>query len=209
MSRARTATVVLVFIVLQATNAAVVSILGLYVTRTLGLDVMWSGAALAVSAALEIPALLALGRLSRRFSDLALLTSGCLAGIAYYAAMAAVTGPVLLIGLQALNAWFFAMVAGTGLTIFQRIILRPGVATGLFTNTRRIGAIVSGPLIGLAALTTFGYRTVFAACAVLTVAALITTRAVTRPHGPQSKPGHRPLRPRRVVPNPSVVVGDQ
>jgi hypothetical protein len=30
-------------------------------------------------------------------------------------------------------------------------------------------------------LTSFGYRTVFAACAVLTVAALITTRAVARP----------------------------
>ena len=54
--------------------------------------------------------------------------------------------------------------------------------TGLYTNTRRLGAIVSGPLIGLGALTALGYQGVFAACAVLTVIALITTRVITRPH---------------------------
>ena len=63
--------------------------------------------------------------------------------------MAFVTGPVLLLGLQALNAWFFAVVAGVGLTLFQEIIPRPGLASGLYTNTRRVGAIVSGPIIGL------------------------------------------------------------
>jgi len=82
---------------------------------------------------------------------------------------------------QILNAWFFAVVAGTGLALFQRIIARPGAATGLYTNTRRLGAIVSGPLIGLGALTALGYRGVFAACAALTIIALITTRVVTRP----------------------------
>ena len=34
--------------------------------------------------------------------------------------MVFVSGPVLLIGLQLLNAWFFAAVAGIGLTLFQR-----------------------------------------------------------------------------------------
>jgi SET family sugar efflux transporter-like MFS transporter len=181
MSRARVATVMVVFIVLQATNSTVVSVMGLFVTDTLGLDVMWSGVALGVAAALEIPALLVIGRLSRRFSDLALIASGCLAGIAYYAAMTAVTGPVLLIGVQVLNAWFFAVVAGTGLSLFQRIIPRSGLATGLFTNTRRLGAIASGPIIGLSALSTLGYRVVFIACAALTVAALIIARVVARP----------------------------
>nr|WP_281171518.1 MFS transporter [Actinoplanes globisporus] len=181
MSRARVATVTAVFVVLQATNATVVSIMGLFVTDTLGINVMWSGAALGVAAALEIPALLAIGRLTHRFSDLALIASGCLAGVAYYAVMTVVPGPMLLLAAQVLNAWFFATIAGTGIALFQRIIPRPGLATGLFTNTRRLGAIASGPLIALAALTPLGYRAVFAACAVLTVAALITIRLAGRP----------------------------
>jgi SET family sugar efflux transporter-like MFS transporter len=162
MSRARVITITAVFVVLQATNSTVVTVMGLFVTRTLGLPVLWSGAALGAAAALEVPALLAIGRLSRRFSDLTLLASGCVAGIAY-AAMAAVTGPALLIAAQLLNAWFFAVVAGTGLSLFQLIVRRPGTATGLYTNTRRLGAIASGSLIGLGGLTSLGYRGVFAA----------------------------------------------
>src|SRR5687768_5065508 len=99
--------------------------MSLYVTETLGLDMMWAGAALGVAAGLEIPALLLIGRLSYRFSDLRLIASGCVVGIAYYAAMVFVPGPVLLIGLQVLDAWFFAVVAGVGLTLFQQIIPRP------------------------------------------------------------------------------------
>ena len=49
-------------------------------------------------------------------------------------------------------------------------------------NTRRIGAIVSGPIIALGAMTSLGYRGVFLACAVLTAAALVTVGAVDRVH---------------------------
>jgi SET family sugar efflux transporter-like MFS transporter len=143
--------------------------------------------ALGVAAGLEIPALLAIGRLSRRISDIPLIASGCIAGAAYYAAMATISSPMLLIAAQVLNAWFFAVVAGTGLTLFQRIIPRAGLAAGLYTNTRRLGAIASGPLIGIGALTTLGYRGVFIACAALTILALGALRVVARsprsPHG--------------------------
>jgi SET family sugar efflux transporter-like MFS transporter len=66
----------------------------------------------------------------RRTSDL--LSTGCLAGIAYYLALTFVTGPILLIGLQVLNAWFFAGIAGIGLPLFQEMIPRPGLSTGLY-----------------------------------------------------------------------------
>lgn len=180
MSRTRVAVIVLAFIALQATNAAVISVMTLYVTQTLQLNVLWAGVALGVAAGLEIPALLLIGKLSRRVSGLTLIASGCAAGIAYYAAMAYASGPLLLIGLQLLNAWFFAAVAGVGLTLFQQIIPRPGLATGLYMNTRRIGAIVSGPIIGLGAMPALGYRGVFAACAVLTTAALVAVGALNR-----------------------------
>lgn len=170
--RGRVAAVVIVFIALQATNSATVSVMSLFVTDRMGLDVAWAGIALGVASGVEIPALLLIGKLTGRVPGRLLLLSGCVAGAAYYAAMAFAHGPVLLLGLQMLNAWFFATVAGVGLTLFQQIIPRPGVAAGLYTNTRRLGAIAAGPLIGLGSVTRLGYGAVFAACAVITVAAL-------------------------------------
>jgi SET family sugar efflux transporter-like MFS transporter len=180
MSRVNIAVIVAAFIALQATNSTVVSIMSLFVTRALRLEVMWAGVALAVAAGLEIPALLLIGRLSQRFSSLGLIASGCLAGIVYYVAMAFVSGPVVLLGLQVLNAWFFAAVAGTGLALFQQIIPRPGLASGLYANTRRLGAIVSGPIISFGSLTPLGYSGIFVVCALLTVFALIMIGVVSR-----------------------------
>jgi SET family sugar efflux transporter-like MFS transporter len=98
-----------------------------------------------------------------------------------------------LIGLQVLNAWFFAAVAGVGLTLFQELIPRPGLASGLYVNTRRVGAIVAGPIIGLGSATSFGYGGVFLACAVLTVIALLTLasagRIAARPADREAVPG--------------------
>ena len=186
MPRAGVGLIVAAFIALQATNTAAVSIMSLFVTQRLGLDVIWAGVALGVAAALEIPALLIIARLNQRFSSLALITSGCIVGIAYYAAMAAVSGPVLLIAVQALNAWFVAVVAGVGLTLFQEIIPRPGLASGLYMNTRRLGAIVSGPVIAFGSMTTLGYSGVFAACAGLTALALAAITLVRRVNAPDT-----------------------
>jgi SET family sugar efflux transporter-like MFS transporter len=100
LSRAMVAVILGVSIVLQATNSATVSVMTLFVAETLRLDVTWAGVALAVAAALEVPALLLTGRLNRRFSSLTLIAAGCPAGIAFYAGMAAVSGPLLLLALQ-------------------------------------------------------------------------------------------------------------
>ena len=173
------------FVLLQAANATGMSIMTVYVTDTLQLDVMWAGIALGVAAALEVPALLLIGRLSGRFSPLGLIVTSCLAGIAYYLGLAAVTGPVLLIALQLLNAWSFAGLAGIGLPLFQQLIPRPGLSTGLYMNTRRLGAIVSGPIIAVGALTALGQRGIFVASAAVTVLGLLIIAAAywtTRRH---------------------------
>jgi SET family sugar efflux transporter-like MFS transporter len=172
--------IMVAFILLQATNATAMTIMTVYVTETLRLDVMWAGIALGVAAALEVPALLFIGRLSNRFSHLGLLSTGCLAGIAYYLGLTFVTGPVLLIGLQVLNAWFFAGIAGIGLPLFQEMIPRPGLSTGLYMNTRRIGAIVSGPIIAIGSLTVLGQRGIFVTSAVLTVIGLVIITVANR-----------------------------
>ena len=172
--------VVIGFIALQATNSAAVSIMSLFVTERLGLALIWSGIALGASALLEIPALLIIGRLSQRISSHTLIMSGCITGTVYYIAMAFVADPITLILLQVLNAWFFGIVAGVGLTTFQEMIPRPGLASGLFTNTRRLGAIVSGPIIALGSATAAGYQGTFAVCAALTAIALVLVEIARR-----------------------------
>jgi MFS transporter, SET family, sugar efflux transporter len=166
------AVITVAFILLQATNSAVMSMMTLFVTVEVGLPVTWGGIILGVAAMLEIPALWLIGRCSQRFSVHALTYSGCLAGLLYYAGLIFARDPVTLLALQPLNAWFFGVVAGIGLTLFQQVIPRPGLATGLFMNTRRIGAIVSGPIIAVTSVEALGYPGLFALCAVLTAIAL-------------------------------------
>lgn len=179
------------FILLQATNATAMTIMTVYVTETLRLDVMWAGIALGVAAALEVPALLLIGRLSNRFSHLGLIATSCLAGIAYYLGLAFATGPIMLIGLQLLNTWSFAGITGIGLPLFQHMIPRPGQSTGLYMNTRRIGSIVSGPIIAIGSLTVLGQRGIFLTSAVLTLIGLaiiaIASRTSRSPAGQRAE----------------------
>jgi SET family sugar efflux transporter-like MFS transporter len=44
-------------------------------------------------------------------------------------------------------AWFFAGLAGIGLPLFQQLIRRPRLPTGLYMNTRRLGSIVAASII--------------------------------------------------------------
>ena len=134
-----------------------------------------------------------MGRLSARYSHLGLIAAGCVSGIAYYVGLALVSGPVLLIALQLLNALAFAAIAGIGLPLFQQMIPRPGLATGLYLNTRRLGAIVSGPIIAVGSLTVLGQRGIFVTCAAVTLVGLViiviasrTTRR--RSGGPSAEP---------------------
>ena len=98
------------------------------------------------------------------------LIKRAVAGLGYNVAMALLTGPVALLAVQLLNAAFVAGVAGVGLTLFQRVVPRPGLASGLFMNTTRIGAILSGALIAVAGLPGLGYPSVFVASALVTAA---------------------------------------
>ncbi len=173
LRRSAVVLIVAAFVLLQAANATVTSIMTCTSPRPSDLEVIWAGIALGVAAGLEVPALVLIGRLSLRFSSLRLVATGCVAGIAYYVAMAYVTGPVMLLALQPLNAWCFAAIAGVGLTLFQQMIPRPGLSTGLYMNTRRIGAIVSGPIIALGSTTALGNRGIFLACGVLILLALV------------------------------------
>ena len=167
LSDRRVARLVAAFVLLSAANNAAISSTTLLVTRRLDLDALWGGVALATAAGLEIPALLVLGRLSTTVDTRRLLTLGALVGVAYYAVVAAAQGPLVLVAAQVLNALCVAAVSGIGMTVMQDAVPRPGLASGLFMNTYRGGAILAGPLVALGGTTSLGYGATFLAAAVV------------------------------------------
>lgn len=182
LSRVRVAAIVVAFVALQAANATVTSSMTLFAVGTLHLAPVWGGIALAVAALAEVPALWMLGRLTGRFSALALLGAGCLAGVAFFVALAFVRDPATLVAIQLLNAWFFATVSGVGLTLFQDVIPRPGLASGIYMNTYRVGAIISGGIIATAGGAA-GFSGAYLLCAGLTVLALVIVLLAARVRG--------------------------
>lgn len=163
----------LAFLALLGTVSASVATVSLYVTDRLGTNVIWAGVALATCAGLEIPVLLSLGRLSQRFGASLLLLVGALCGVGYYSLLVVAASPVVLVAGQLLNAVFIATVSGLGLTIFQEVVPWPGLASGLFMNTQRLGAVLAGPIVALGALPGLGYAWVYAVCAPLVVLGLL------------------------------------
>lgn len=164
--------VAVAFALAQATNTAAVSVLSLYITQGLHLPVVWAGVSAGLAAGLEIPALVVLGKLSGRVSSHVLLLCGCAAGIAYYSAMSLTHDLIVLLSLQVLNAWFYATIAGIGLTLFQGLIPRPGLANGVFANTGGVGSVMAGALIALADAP-WSYSGMYAACAAVMLAAAL------------------------------------
>jgi SET family sugar efflux transporter-like MFS transporter len=164
--------VALAVVMLQAANVATVSVLGLYVTENLGLDLRWAGIALALAAGLEIPALIVIGRLSLRFSSISLLIAGATLGGLYYVGLAVLQGLVPLLALQVLNATSVAITSGIALTWFQEVLARPGLATTISTNVRRVGGIVAGPVIAVAGASSLTYVAVWWVCAVMLVVSI-------------------------------------
>ncbi|MBM6405038.1 MFS transporter [Phycicoccus sp. CSK15P-2] len=171
------------FVLLLGSVTASVAVMPLYVTEELGLHVEWSGIALGTCAALEIPLLLSLGRLTARFGPWRLVALGSVAGLTYYLLMLTVGGQVVLVGGQLLNATYIATVSGLGLTIYQDVVGRPGLASSLFMNTTRVGAIVAGPVLALGGASVLGYTGVFLGCALLVVlggGVLVASRGIAR-----------------------------
>lgn len=197
--RATIALFVAAFAVLQATNSASVAVTTLIVTRTLHLTPCGVVRHWESRPGWRCPGLLLLGRASRRWGDVQLLSLACLAGIAYYLGVSITPNGYVLVALQLLNAGFVAVMAGVGLTLFQSIIAGPGAAAGLLSNAQRGGALLSGPLIGVGAVLGGGLRTVFVAAAVVASVSLglfrLTARRLPRHSTPETVQAPSPPSP--------------
>lgn len=160
------------FTLLQTPLTLAVQALPLFIGADLGGDVGDAGLLLGLCAACEIPLMLGLGVLATRVPLRGLLFAGAACGVAYYALVAVATDLWLLIGGQVLNALFIAAVSGLGISYMQNMLPRhPGRATTLFTNAFPLGAMLAGPLFGIAQHV--DYRLAYWLCTGLCAAGLL------------------------------------
>ncbi|MEV6931403.1 sugar efflux transporter [Dactylosporangium sp. NPDC051485] len=160
------------FVLLQVPMTLGVQALPLFVDRDLHRSASDAGVILGLCAALEIPIMLGLGALTTRFRLRTLVLAGGACGVAYYAA-ALVTPNIWVLGAaQVVNALFIAAVSGVGISYMQDLLPgEPGRATTMFANTFPIGAVVAGPLLGVAAQV--GYRSAYGMATALCGAGLL------------------------------------
>jgi len=167
------------FTLLQTPLTLGVQALPLFISSDLGGKLSDAGLVLGLCAALEIPLMLIMGALTARIPLRRLVLAGSGCGVAYYALATATTGLPLLAAAQLVNAVFIAAVSGLGISYMQELLPRyPGRATTLFSNTFPVGAMLAGPLFGLAQH--FGFRLAYATGTVLSAAGLVVL-VLTRP----------------------------
>lgn len=124
----------------------------LYVSRELHLDQSLAGWMMGTAAGLEIPVMLVAGHLSSRWGTKPMLLLAGIAGVFFYIGMSTLHAEWQLLALQLGNALFIGILAGLGMVYFQDLLPgQPGLATTLFTNSVRTGAILAGGLAGVIA----------------------------------------------------------
>jgi SET family sugar efflux transporter-like MFS transporter len=182
------------FTLLQIPLTLAMQALPLLIETELGGDVGDAGLVLGLCAALEIPLMLGFGALAIRTPVRLLIFLGTACGIAYYGLTAVATSLWVLVAGQALNALFIAAIAGLGISYMQDMLPRhPGRATTLFSNTFPLGAMLAGPLFGLAQHS--GYRLAYWLCAALCVAGLLLLIVVRPTPLSAGAPAGRPPSP--------------
>ncbi|MDR7274964.1 MFS transporter [Catenuloplanes atrovinosus] len=160
------------FTLLQTPLTLGIQALPLFVTQDLHGSGSASGLILGLCAALEIPLMLGSGALATRLPLRALILGGAVLGAAYYALAGLATDVWMLLAGQILNAGYIAAVTGLGISYVQNMLPRePGRATTLYSNTYTIGAMLAGPLFGIAQ--TFGIRWAYPISATLCAAGLV------------------------------------
>ena len=165
------------FTLIQTPLTLSVQTMPLFISTELGGGVSDAGLLLGLCAALEIPLMLGFGALATRVPLRWLLFLGAVCGVAYYGLAAVATSLWVLVVGQLFNALFIAAISGLGISYMQDMLPRhPGRATTMFTNSFPLGAMLAGPLFGLAQH--YEYRLAYWFCTALCLAGLLLLVAV-------------------------------
>ncbi|MEQ4997963.1 sugar efflux transporter SetB [Escherichia coli] len=144
----------------------------LFIINELHLPEKLAGVMMGTAAGLEIPTMLIAGYFAKRLGKRFLMRVAAVSGVCFYAGMLMAHSPVILLGLQLLNAIFIGILGGVGMLYFQDLMPgQAGSATTLYTNTSRVGWIIAGSVAGIVA-EIWNYHAVFWFAMVMIIATL-------------------------------------
>lgn len=144
----------------------------LFIINELHLPEKLAGVMMGTAAGLEIPTMLIAGYFAKRLGKRFLMRVAGVGGVCFYAGMLMAHSPVILLGLQLLNAIFIGILGGIGMLYFQDLMPgQAGSATTLYTNTSRVGWIIAGSVAGIVA-EIWNYHAVFWFAMVMIIATL-------------------------------------
>lgn len=144
----------------------------LFIINELHLPEKLAGVMMGTAAGLEIPTMLIAGYFAKRLGKRFLMRVAAVGGVCFYAGMLMAHSPVILLGLQLLNAIFIGILGGIGMLYFQDLMPgQAGSATTLYTNTSRVGWIIAGSVPGIVA-EIWNYHAVFWFAMVMIIATL-------------------------------------
>ncbi|EGM8186803.1 TPA: sugar efflux transporter SetB [Escherichia coli] len=144
----------------------------LFIINELHLPEKLAGVMMGTAAGLEIPTMLIAGYFAKRLGKRFLMRVAAVGGVCFYAGMLMAHSPVILLGLQLLNAIFIDILGGIGMLYFQDLMPgQAGSATTLYTNTSRVGWIIAGSVAGIVA-EIWNYHAVFWFAMVMIIATL-------------------------------------
>ncbi len=139
----------------------------LFIINELHLPEKLAGVMMGTAAGLEIPTMLIAGYFAKRLGKRFLMRVAAVGGVCFYAGMLMAHSPVILLGLQLLNAIFIGILGGIGMLYFQDLM--PGQAGS--ANTSRVGWIIAGSVAGIVA-EIWNYHAVFWFAMVMIIATL-------------------------------------
>ena len=144
----------------------------LFIINELHLTEKLAGVMMGTAAGMEIPTMLIAGYFAKRLGKRFLMRVAAVGGVCFYAGMLMAHSPVILLGLQLLNAIFIGILGGIGMLYFQDLMPgQAGSATTLYTNTSRVGWIIAGSVAGIVA-EIWNYHAVFWFAMVMIIATL-------------------------------------
>ncbi|HBJ0042902.1 TPA: sugar efflux transporter SetB [Escherichia coli] len=144
----------------------------LFIINEMHLPEKLAGVMMGTAAGLEIPTMLIAGYFAKRLGKRFLMRVAAVGGVCFYAGMLMAHSPVILLGLQLLNAIFIGILGGIGMLYFQDLMPgQAGSATTLYTNTSRVGWIIAGSVAGIVA-EIWNYHAVFWFAMVMIIATL-------------------------------------
>jgi MFS transporter, SET family, sugar efflux transporter len=156
--------------------------IALYVTKTLHLSAALVGLMAGISAAFEIPLMIAVGRVADRIGKLRIVTVGALLAAIFFCLLPVANSAPVLIALQLPNALSTAAISISMVIVLQEIPGGTGSASSLYSSVITLAQLLAGAITGVVAALV-GYRNVFWVCggACVLATALLLARRISRP----------------------------